>query len=109
MKCPSCDKDIPENAGYCPYCAKAVQVSQLNQQEITEFREQLKDKLYEKWISLAFATFFLFSGVVGVIKIGSSFPVWMIVVSFIVSALLFVSGIRCGKRIKELERKLEGN
>ena len=93
----------------CPYCAKAVQVSQLNQQEMTEFREQLKDKRYEKWISLAFAIFFLFSGVVGVIEIGSSFPVWMIVASFIVSALLFVSGIRCGKKINELKRKLEGN
>jgi hypothetical protein len=108
MKCPSCDKDIPENASYCPYCTKTVQGSQLGQQEMTEIRKQLKDKRYEKWISLAFATFFLFSAVVGVIKIGSSFPVWMVVASFIVSALLFISGVRCGKKINELKRKLEG-
>lgn len=108
MKYPSCDKDITEKASGDPI-AQAVQVSQLNQQEMTEFRGQLKGKRSEKWISLAFATFFLFSGVVGVIKLDSSFPVWMIVASFIVSALLFISGVRCGKKTKELKRKLEGN
>ena len=74
MKCPSCDKDIPKNASHCPDCAKVVRDSELNQQEITETRKQLKDKRYEKWISLVLVTFFLFSGVVGIIKIGSSFP-----------------------------------
>ena len=109
MKCPSCDKDISENASYCPYCAKAVQGSEQNWQEMTEIRKELKYKRYEKIISLAFATLFLFSGVVGVIKISSAFPVWVVVGSFIVSALLFISGARCGKEIKELKRKLERN
>jgi len=82
MKCPSCDKDIPKNASPCPYCAKVVQGSELNQLKITEIRKQLKGKCYEKWISLAFAAFLLFSGVVGVIKTSSSFSVWPVVASF---------------------------
>jgi hypothetical protein len=82
MKCPSCDKHIPKNACQCPYCAKVIQGSELNQLKITEIRKQLKDKCYEKWISLTFATFFLFSGVVGVIKTSSSFSVWLVVASF---------------------------
>lgn len=79
----------------------------LNQQEIAEIRKELKSKRYEKIISHVFSIFFLLSGVVGVIEIKSSFPVWMIVASFMVSALLFISGARCGKKIKELKRKLD--
>jgi len=81
--------------------------SQFNEQEMTEIWKELKDKRYERIISYAFSTFFLFSGVVGVIKTSSSFPVWMVVASFIVSALLFISSARCVKRMKELKRKLE--
>ena len=106
MKCSSCGRDIRENASYCSDCSKEVQGSELNEQEMTEIWKELKDKRYEKIISYAFSTFFLFSGVVGVIKTSSSFPVWMVVASFIVSALLFISSVQCGKRIKELKRKL---
>ena len=76
---------------------------------MTQTRKELKDKRYEMIIGLAFATFFLFSGVVGVIKTSSSFLVWVVVASFMVSALLFISGIRCEKKINELKRKPEGN
>jgi len=107
MECSSCGGDIRENASYCSYCGKEVQGSELNEPEMTEIWKELKDKRYEKIISYAFSTFFLFSGVVGVIKTSSSFPVWMVVASFIVSALLFISSARCGTRIKELKRKLE--
>ena len=106
MKCSSCGRDIRENASYCSDCSKEVRGSELNEQEMTEIWKELKDKRYEKIISYAFSTFFLFSGVVGVIKTSSSFPVWMVVASFIVSALLFISSARCEKRIKELKRKL---
>lgn len=107
MKCSSCGRDIQENASYCSDCSKEDQGSEFNEQEMTEIWKELKDKRYEKIISYAFSTFFLFSGVVGVIKTSSSFPVWMVVASFIVSALLFISSARCGKRMKELKRKLE--
>jgi len=107
MECSSCGRDIRENVSYCSDCSKEVQGSGLNEQEMTQIWKELKDKRYEKIISYAFSTFFLFSGVVGVIKTSSSFPVWMVVASFIVSALLFISSARCGKRIKELKRKLE--
>ena len=98
MKCSSGGRDIRENASYCSDCSKEVQGSGLNEQEMTQIWKELKDKRYEKIISYAFSTFFLFSGVVGVIKTSSSFPVWMVVASFIVSALLFISSARCGKR-----------
>jgi len=107
MKCSSCGRDIRDNASYCSDCGKEVQDSELNEQEMTEIWKELKDKRYEKIISYVFSTLFLFSGMVGVIKTSSSFPVWMVVASFIVSALLFISSARCGKRIKALERKLE--
>ena len=107
MKCSSCGRDIRENASYCSDCSKEVQGSELNEQEMTEIWKELKDKRYEKIISYAFSTFFLFSGVVGVIKTSASFPVWMVVASFIVSALLFISSARCGTRIKGLKRELE--
>ena len=107
MKCSSGGRDIRENASYCSDCGQEVQGSEINEQEMTEIWKELKDKRYEKVISYAFSTFFLFSGVVGVIKTSSSFPVWMVVASFIVSALLFISSARCGKRIKGLKRKLE--
>ncbi len=107
MKRSSCGRDIRENASYCSDCSKEVQGSELNKQEMTEIWKEPKDKRYEKIISYAFSTFFLFSGVVGVIKTSSSFPVWMVVASFIVGALLFISSARCGKRIKELKWKLE--
>lgn len=107
MKCSSCGRDIQENASYCSDCSKEDQGSEFNEQEMTEIWKELKDKRYERIISYAFSTFFLFSGVVGVIKTSSLFPVWMVVASFIVSALLFISSARCGKRMKELKRKLE--
>ena len=107
MKRSSCGRDIRENASYCSDCGQEVQGSEINEQEMTEIWKELKDKRYEKIISYAFSTFFLFSGVVRVIKTSSSFPVWMVVASFIVSALLFISSARCGTRIKELKRKLE--
>ena len=107
MKCSSCGRDIRENASYCSDCSQEAQGSEFNEQEMTEIWKELKDKRYEKIISYAFSTFLLFSGVVGVIKTSSSFPVWMVVASFIVSALLFISSARCGKRMKELKRKLE--
>jgi len=75
---------------------------------MTGIWKELKDKRYERMISYAFSTFFLFSGVAGIIKTRSSFPAWMIVASFIVSALLFISGARYGKSVKKLRRKLEG-
>ncbi len=103
MKCSSGGRNIRENASYCSDCSKEVQGSGLNEQEMTQIWKELKDKRYERIISYAFSTFFLFSGVVGVIKTSSSFPVWMIVASFIVSALLFISSARCGKRIKKLK------
>ena len=106
MKCSSDGRDIREHASYCSDCSKEVQGSGLNEQEMTQIWKELKDKRYERIISYAFSTFFLFSGVVGVIKTSSSFPVWMVVASFIVSALLFISSVRCGNRLKELKRKL---
>jgi len=107
MKCSSGGRDIRENASYCSDYGQEVQGSGLNEQEMTQIWKELKDKRYEKIISYVFSTLFLFSGVVGVIKTSSSFPVWMVVASFIVSALLFISSARCGKRMKELKRTLE--
>jgi len=101
MRCSSVGRDIRDNASYCSDCSKEVQGSELNEQEITEVWKEFKDKRYEKIISYAFSTFFLLSGVVGIIKTNSSFPVWMVVASFIVSALLFISSVRYGKRKNE--------
>lgn len=75
MEYSSCGGDIRENASYCSDCGKEVQGSELNEQEMTEIWKELKDRRYEKIISYAFSTFFLFSGVVGVIKTSSSLPV----------------------------------
>lgn len=105
MRCPSCSRDVPENASHCSYCDQKVHDGELNQPEMAEIRKELKGKRYERTISYAASAFFLLSGVVGATKINSSFPVWMVVASFVVSALLLISGARCGKRIKELNRR----
>lgn len=57
MKCPSCGKDVPEDANYCPYCGTRLQEKKSGELAHEELAELRHNELIAIVFSIAFMGF----------------------------------------------------
>ena len=100
--CPSCEKQMPEDAISCPRCGKKVETGELGSAFI---QEQLKDCRRNRTALLIIV--FIFT-VLGSIFLAFGDDVVMAVLAFVIAAVSFVLSAYHGLKIGKLKRQIKG-
>jgi predicted nucleic acid-binding Zn ribbon protein len=98
--CPSCSKEAPEDAKFCSYCGKTLDVRSLTAREIAAIQEELKDARRSSTGLLIGAVIFI---VVGVFSNNG----WAIA-GFAMVGVCLLAGLFCENRVYQLKKELRG-
>ena len=100
--CPSCGKQMPEDAISCPRCGKKVETGESGSASI---QEQLKERRRNRIALLIIV--FIFT-VLGSIFLAFGDDVVMAVLAFVIAAVSLVLSAYNGLKIGKLQRQIKG-
>jgi hypothetical protein len=104
-RCPSCKKEAPADAEYCPYCGKKVEAKELGPGETSLIQDEIyKCLIKEAGSAILLVLGFAFGGAAGFYDYTI-----LAVVCFVAAALGLVSGpYYANKRQKLTQKRLKG-